>query len=122
MLRHTVTLLWRALAVFSIVLAVIGAVLPVMPTVPFLLMAAWAAGKGWPALEAWMLGHRSMGPVIRRWRTRRAVPRRAKWLATGMMSCSALFMQFSPLPPAVRLGVPAVMALVLLWLWRQPDQ
>ncbi len=121
MRKAAARLLWRALAVLSVVLAVIGAVLPVMPTVPFLIMAAWAGGKGWPALETWLLNHTHFGPGIRRWRERGAVPRRAKWLATIMMTGSALMMQFTPLPLAVRIGVPATMAMVAIWLWRRPE-
>jgi uncharacterized membrane protein YbaN (DUF454 family) len=121
MRRALVQLLWRALAVLGVLLALIGLVLPVMPTVPFLLVAAWAAGKGWPRLETWLLNHGHFGPHIRAWREHGAVPRRAKWLATVMMSGSALMMQFTPLPLALRIGVPAVMAAVAIWLWRRPE-
>lgn len=122
MRRALIRLLWRALAVISLALGLIGAVLPVMPTVPFLLLAAWAASKGWPALEAWMLAHARFGPHIRRWRANGAVPRRAKWLATVMMTGSAVMLQFTPLPLAVRIGVPSVMAAVAIWMWRRPEQ
>lgn len=119
--QAAIRLLWRALAVLSVVLAVIGVVLPVLPTVPFLILAAWAGGKGWPALETWLLNHAHFGPGIRRWRERGAVPRRAKWLATVMMSGSAVMLALSPLPLAFKIGVPAVMAGVAVWLWRRPD-
>lgn len=121
MRKAAVRLLWRALALLMLLLGLIGAVLPVMPTVPFLLVAAWAAGNGWPALEARLLSHAHFGPSIRNWRERGAVPRRAKWLATGMMSCSAVMLQFLPLPLALQVGVPLVMAAVAWWLWRRPD-
>ncbi|MBW8845363.1 MAG: YbaN family protein [Burkholderiales bacterium] len=119
--RALARLLWRALAVLCIVLAVIGVVLPVLPTVPFLLVAAWAAGNGWPALETWLLNHPRFGPGIRRWRESGAVPRRAKWLATVMMACSAVLLMLTPAPPAVRIAVTAVMAAVAIWLWRRPE-
>lgn len=119
--RALIRLLWRALAVLSLVLALIGVALPVMPTVPFLLLAAWAAGKGWPRLETWLLEHAHFGPHIRAWRERGAVPRRAKWIATVMMTGSALMMQLTPLPPYIKIGVPAVMAAVAVWLWRRPE-
>lgn len=115
------TLLWRALALLSVALGLIGIVLPGLPTVPFLLLAAWAGGKGWPALEAWLLNHPRHGPAIRRWRERGAVPRRAKWAATGMMMLSASALALSPAPLAVKLAVPAFMAAVALWLWRRPE-
>lgn len=114
-------LLWRLLAVLFLLLGVIGAFLPVMPTVPFLILAAWAGGRGWPALEAWLLDHPAWGPPIRRWREGGMVPRRAKWAATLMMSASALLLQFTGAALAVRLGVPLAMAAVAIWLWRRPE-
>jgi len=121
MRRALARLLWRALAAVCLVLAMLGVVLPLMPAVPFLLLAAWAASKGWPALETWLLNHTHFGHHIRSWRDKGAVPRRAKWLATVMMSCSAIMLAFMPLPLAVKIGVPAVMATVAIWLWRRPE-
>lgn len=121
-MRQALTrLLWRGLALLSLALGLVGVVLPVMPTVPFLLLAAWAAGKGWPALERWMLDHAHFGPHIRRWRENGAVPRRAKWLATVMMAGSALMLVLAPLPQAIKIAVPTVMAAVAIWLWRRPE-
>jgi uncharacterized protein len=121
MRKAAARLLWRTLAALSVCLAIIGAVLPVLPTVPFLILAAWAGGKGWPALETWLLNHAHFGPGIRRWRERGAVPRRAKWLATVMMIASAVMLALSTAPLAVKIGVPSVMAAVGLWLWRRPE-
>lgn len=114
-------LLWRALALLSLLLAIAGFVLPLLPGVPFLIMAAWAAGKGWPALEVWLLNHAHFGPSIRNWRERGAVPRRAKWLATVMMGGSAIMLAFSPAPMGVKVVVPAIMLAVALWLWHRPE-
>lgn len=119
--RALVRLLWRALAVLSLALAMVGLVLPLLPTVPFLLLAAWAASKGWPALETWLLNHTHFGHHIRSWRDHGAVPRRAKWLATVMMTGSAVMLMFMPVPLAVQIGVPAVMATIALWLWLRPE-
>ena len=119
--RALARLLWRALALLSLALGLAGLVLPVLPTVPFLLLAAWAAGKGWPALETWLLNHAQFGPHIRRWREHGAVPRRAKWLATLMMTASAVMLALSPLHLGAKIGVPAVMLAVAIWLWRRPE-
>ncbi|MBX6393577.1 MAG: YbaN family protein [Burkholderiales bacterium] len=121
MLRRTQILLWRALALLALVCGLIGAVLPVMPTVPFLLLAAWASSRGWPQLEAWLLAHPRYGPAIRGWRERGTVPRRAKWLASVLMSMSAIGVTFSPVPVWVKLGVLAFLAGVALWLWLRPE-
>ncbi len=115
-------LLWRALALLSLALALLGVVLPVLPTVPFLLLAAWAAGRGWPALEVWLLEHPRHGPSIRAWRERGIVPRRAKWLASGMMAASAVVLVLSPVHLAAKIGVPALMLAVATWLWCRPER
>ncbi len=114
-------LLWRMAAVLFIVLGMLGVLLPVVPTVPFLLAAAWAASHGWPALEQWLLGHPRYGEPIRQWRSGGVVPRRAKWGATLMMFCSAILLAMTQAPVALKAGVPAVMAMVAIWLWRRPE-
>ncbi len=120
--RRLAVVLWRAVAVVAMALGLLGVVLPVMPTVPFLIVAAWAASKGWPAFEIWLLNHRLFGPPIVQWRERGAVPRRAKWLSTVMMACSGIGMQFFPaIPLWLRIAVPLVMLAVAVWLWMRPD-
>lgn len=122
MIRRSVTIaLWRALAIACVALALLGTVLPVLPTVPFLLVAAWAGSRGWPRLEAWLLEHPKHGPAIRRWRDHGAVPRRAKWFATATMLLSAAILALSGAPPWVKVAVPGLMASVAAWLWMRPE-
>src|SRR5689334_13944262 len=87
-----------ALAVASLALGIAGFFLPVLPTVPFILLAAWAAARSSPRLARWMDTHPHMGPHIRAWRRGGVVPRRAKWLATVTMACSAagMLLWFGP--------------------------
>lgn len=122
MLRYTRILLWRALALVSLALGLVGAVLPVLPTVPFLLLATWAASRGWPRLEAWLLSHAIYGPAIRRWRAHGAVSRRAKWLASTLMSMSVVGVLLSPVPIWVKWIVPTLLGCTALWLWRRPER
>ena len=120
--RHPLArLLWRTLAGAALVLAVVGVVVPGLPTVPFLLLAAWAGGKGWPALEARLLAHPRHGPVIRRWRDHGAIPRRAKWLASATMLASAALIGLSSAPAWLKLGMLLLLACVATWLWRRPE-
>lgn len=75
-----------------LLLGLIGIVTPLLPTVPFLIVAAWCFGKSSPRVEAWMLNHPRFGPSLRRWREQGAIPRRAKWMAvTGMTIGYAVF-------------------------------
>ena len=114
-------LLWRALAVLCLLLGLVGIFLPVMPTVPFVLVAAWAAGRGWPALESWLVEHPRYGVHVRQWREGGFVPRRAKWAASIGMMGSAILLLFLPVPHAARIAVPLCMALVAAGLWSRPE-
>lgn len=118
------TFLWRSLAVTALALGFIGAFVPVMPTVPFILLSAWAASKGWPRLEAWLLCHPVFGKSICEWRERKAVSRQAKYFAGSGMLFSAILLQFLPLPEWgewARWGVPLIFVCVFTWLWRRPE-
>lgn len=119
--RLAALIFWRTLALVSVALGIVGVVLPGLPSVPFLLVAAWAGGKGWPQLEAWLLNHPRHGPGIRRWRDHRAVPRRVKWIATITMLSSTALLAMSSVPFHAKWGVPAFMALVAIWLWTRPE-
>ena len=121
MRRQLTMLMWRALALLALVLGLIGVVVPGLPTVPFLLVAAWAGGHGWPVLEAWLVNHPRHGPAIRRWRDHRAVPRRAKWAASATMLLSAVLIGLSAAPRWGQAAMIAFMACVALWLWRRPE-
>ncbi|MBY6033230.1 YbaN family protein [Marinobacter daepoensis] len=79
---------FRILAYMSMGIAVVGVVLPLLPTTPFVILAAFFASKGSPAFALWLEQHPSFGPAIRHWRLRRAIPRKAKILAIGMMALS----------------------------------
>lgn len=120
-MRWVIKLGWRLLAVLSLKLALLGIPLPGLPTVPFILLAAWAAGKGWPELEDWLLRHPRYGHSIRAWRREGAVSRRAKWLATAMMLGSVTLTVLSPVPVFMKVVLPLFLAVVAIWLWLRPE-
>ncbi|MDM0047897.1 YbaN family protein [Variovorax sp. J22R115] len=114
-------LVWRGLALVFVALGVVGVFLPLLPTVPFLIAAAWAGGRGWPALEHWLLEHPRYGKHIRQWRRGGAVPRRAKWAASGMMVFSAAVVLLADVPIVFKITAPLVMGAIALWLWMRPE-
>jgi hypothetical protein len=112
---------WWLLAYASLGIGLVGIVLPGLPTVPFVLLAAFAAGRGSARLHRWLLAHRQFGPMIRDWQAEGAVSRRSKWLATLMMAaCAAVMFLTAPRTWMAAAGT-AVMAVVALWLWRRPE-
>lgn len=101
-------------------LGAIGIVLPLLPTVPFFILAAFCFARSNPALERRLLDHPRYGPSLRLWRERGAISRRAKWAATGAFAASiAIGFLFSSWPWTL---APPLVALVSgTWLWRRPE-
>lgn len=122
MLKSTSLFLWRGGALMAFTLGMIGVVVPGLPTVPFLLLAAWCGGKGWPAMEAWLLQHPRYGETILHWRQHRAIPRRAKIAATLMMLVSSSSIFLFPTPVLLRWLLPPFLLCVAIWVWSRPDQ
>lgn len=74
MTRH----FWQAAGGISVALGVIGIFLPLLPTTPFLLLAAYCFQKSSPRLHQWLLDHPVFGPSIRDWKAHGAISRLAK--------------------------------------------
>ncbi len=75
-----------AMGWLAVGLGLIGVILPGLPTVPFMLLAAFAFGKGSPRARVWLIEHAHFGPGIRNWEENGAISRGAKVLATSMMA------------------------------------
>ncbi|HVK78213.1 MAG TPA: YbaN family protein [Kofleriaceae bacterium] len=85
---RTARVVWAIVGWGFFALGIIGAMLPVMPTTVFMLLAAWAFSRSSKRLEAWLLAHRRFGPPLVRWRQHRVIPLSAKLLAWGSMAVS----------------------------------
>lgn len=117
----TTKILWRILGLAALLLGLIGLLLPVVPTAPFILVAAWAGSKGWPQLEQYLLSHKYFGPQIRSWRENGAVSRGAKWFTTVAVGVSLYILWLLPLHNVLRATGALIMVGVVLWLWSRPD-
>nr|WP_244754274.1 YbaN family protein [Rhodanobacter sp. B2A1Ga4] len=72
----------------SLALALVGIVLPLLPTVPFLLLTAACWSRASPRWHRWLLARPRLGPAIVRWERERTVPRRAKFSAVALIVLS----------------------------------
>jgi len=120
-LSRPVRWLLKLVAGVSLVLGLIGIFVPIMPTVPFILLAAWAATKSSPRLARWLENHPRMGPPIREWRHGGVVRRSAKWYATVMMSAGGLALLVLARPIWVPVSAITLMTAVGIWLWLRPE-
>jgi len=104
-------------------LAGLGVFLPLLPTTPFLLVAAACFARSSPRFYRALLGNRVFGPLIRDWREHRAIPLRAKWMAiTAIALVLGSTILFSIRHPAPRAGLAAFGAGLCFWLWRLPTR
>jgi hypothetical protein len=74
-----------------VVLGVIGAFLPVMPTTIFLILAGSCYARGSTRLHQKLLANPRFGPALRDWELHRAMSRRAKIIAIGVIVASFAF-------------------------------
>ena len=114
-------LLWLLAGALALLAGVIGIFLPLLPTTPFVLLAGFCFSRGSARWEAWLLTHPRLGPMVRDWRATRAVPLRAKQLATVMMTLSSLWAGFT-IPSMWRVAPGLCCACVAWWLWRLPTR
>lgn len=113
---------YLGLALVFLVLGIVGAFLPVLPTTPFILLSAWAAARSSPRLLGWLEQHTAFGPMIRDWRRGGVVSRRAKWISSGFMAASGAWLLWSSQPRGIVWIAIGCMSCVALWLWRRPEQ
>ncbi len=86
--------LWIGLGFFSLALGVIGIPLPLLPTTPFVILAAYFFAKGSPRYHRWLQYHKWFGPMVREWEDHGAINPRAKLMATVMIAIAISFPLF----------------------------
>lgn len=112
---------WLLCGLLCLLTGLVGIVLPLLPTTPFVLLAAFCFSRGSARCEQWLLTHPHFGPMVRDWRANRALPLRAKQLATVMMTVSSIASWWW-LPSPVG-WIPGVCCSgVAIWLWRLPTR
>ena len=119
----TVRWLLVAVGVVATLLGVVGAFVPVLPTTPFLLVAAACFARASPKLDRMLTGSATFGPTILEWRRHRSIPWRTKLVAIGLMSAmnagsAVLFVR----PGWAQALLVAVGAATGAWLWRIPSR
>lgn len=111
---------WWFVGFAGLGLALLGLVLPIMPTVPFLIVAAYGFNRSSPRFHAMLMNHRIFGPQIQEWHDHRAIDPRVKAVVVVSMA-AGLCVSFFILPRGWWLAQVAVLTLVAIYIVTRPN-
>lgn len=83
-------LFWLITGVLSLALGIIGIVIPLLPTVPLVLLAAVGFARSSSTLHTWLINHKFFGPIVQNWQQGRGMPLKAKVSAAMLMGVSII--------------------------------
>ena len=83
--------LLKTLGLCFVVLAIIGALLPLLPTTPFLLIAAACFAKSSPYFHKKLIDNKVFGPLIINWQKNRSIPKKAKSIALFSIAIAGVY-------------------------------
>jgi uncharacterized protein len=113
--------LWFVIGLIATACGIAGAVLPLVPTTPFLLLAAFAFARSSPRLHDWLLSHPMLGPPIENWRAHGAIATRVKFLAVIVMAVTLAASVIAGLDGWIILLQAGAMALAALFILTRPS-
>jgi uncharacterized protein len=115
-------LIYLGVGWLSLVMAVAGIILPILPTTPMLLVAAWAFSKSSPELAEKIRSHRVFGPPVRDWQDHGVITLKAKSLAIAVMALMGTWLWiFGHLPVWLTLLISAVMVGAGIFVGSRPS-
>lgn len=104
----------------AVVLAALGVVLPLLPTTPFLLLAAWCFARSSPRFHDWLLYRSWFGSYLRHWQDHRALPPGAKWKAVTLILLTFALSLWLVKLLWVRVLLLAILIVLLTFMLRLP--
>lgn len=120
---RVVRVLLRVAGATCVVLGIVGLVLPVLPTTPFMLLAAYCFARASPRLHRRLLRSKTFGPMIREWQQHRAIPWRTKMTAIALMAATmTVSIVFFVRPHALKAALAMLGVVLALWLYRVPSR
>ncbi len=106
-----------------VALGLVGAVLPLLPTTIFFILAAGCFARSSPELEQRILDHATFGPAVRLWRDHGIIPPKAKFFALSGMTAGYAVFYFTARPALwLALGSAAVMLLCAFYVGTRPSR
>ncbi|MGE3811390.1 MAG: YbaN family protein [Candidatus Nanopelagicales bacterium] len=112
---------WLGLGAGSVLVALIAVALPLVPSTPFLLVAAFAFARSSDRLHTWLHEHPRLGPPLADWNNGRLVRRSAKRLATISIALAFGVSVALGLKPWILVVQAVVLTSVVAYIWTRPE-
>ncbi len=96
-------MLLKAVGLVLVPIGIAGVILPILPGVPLLILAAACFARSSPRLEKWLVNHPWLGPGIVAWRERGAISPKSKAISISVMALSGGAAYFSAAPPVAKM-------------------
>jgi uncharacterized membrane protein YbaN (DUF454 family) len=107
----------------SLLLGVLGIFLPILPTTPFAILAAYFFSKSSNKLHSWLLNQKQLGPMISNWERHGIIRPRAKILATVSMTLLFSYtLFFVPVTLWIKIVISFVGISVMAFIWTRPSE
>lgn len=104
----------------AVALGTLGIFLPLLPTTPFILLAAWCFARSSPRFHQWLLYRSWFGGYLRHWQQYREMPRGAKPRAIAMIVVTFAISLWLVKLTWVRIMLLVILACLLIFMWRIP--
>lgn len=114
-------MLWLTLGLLALFLGVLGAFLPLLPTTPFIILAAFAFGKSIPVWRKKLEANKIFGPIIKDWEQKGAIAPRYKVIATIMMIAVLLLSVYLSLNPVIIVVQAVCMFAAFFYIYTRPN-
>ena len=114
--------LYAVLGCLSLAIGVVALVVPLIPGIVFLALAAACFSRSSPAMDKWLTTHPRFGKLITNWQTAGVISRSTKWVITASMVASFSLIFLETQSRGIQAVVALVMLAVLVYVWRRPEQ
>jgi len=122
MVRVTGKAVLVGLGWLSLAVGIVGIFLPILPTTPFVILAAFLFSKGSTRLHRWLVSRRYVGPAVVEWEQHGVIRMRAKlWATAAIAVLFANTLVFVPVAPWIKAAVAATGSAVLAFIWTRPS-
>ena len=123
---NTKRILYLLLGWFSLITGIIGIFLPLLPTTPLVLLAAWCFSRSSERFHSWLMNHKFFGPIVRDWQSSDGIPRRSRnrailFMWSGMLISILLVSRFWATIGLVFIGLCVSVYLLRMPLRSEPD-